>query len=353
MTRLLILVLAISLVGSMHYGLWRFLVKDPELPPRARRAGTIGFIALALIAPASFLSLLLMRTPAAQVVAVGVFTWLGLALMLISLLLVLRIPLGIANRLARVDPSRRLFLARTVAGSATLATAGAGIFAVGSATGPAELSEVPVKLARLPKALSGFTIAQISDLHVGPTIREREVRRVVEQVNALKPDLVAITGDLVDGSVAQLGFATQHLAGLTSRFGTYFVTGNHEYYSGADEWSAELRRLGITVLRNERVSIGDAASFDLAGVDDFSGPTGGGENPESDLKRALQGRDAERSLVLFAHQPRKSAFIEAVGSGVELGRGGPQCGCRGHTATGGPGSAAPVQPALVGSMFTA
>jgi predicted MPP superfamily phosphohydrolase len=175
-----------------------------------------------------------------------------------------------------------------------------------------------VKLARLPKELSGFTLAQISDLHVGPTIREREVQRVVEQVNALKPDLVAITGDLVDGTVPQLGAATSLLAGLKSRYGTYFVTGNHEYYSGVVEWSQELARLGIRVLSNERVTIGDAVSFDLAGVEDWSGLATAGQGNGSDLSRALAGRDAERSLVLLAHQPRKEAIAAAVRAGVEL-----------------------------------
>jgi predicted MPP superfamily phosphohydrolase len=267
----------------------------------------------------------MMRNAAAQLFAVAVFTWLGLALMLVAALLLLRVPLGLALTLDRLrqrpaaegDASRRRFLARAAAATATAATAGAGVFALRSATGPALISEVPVRVPRLPKALSGLTIAQISDLHVGPTIREREVWRVVEQVNAMKPDLVAITGDLVDGTVEQLGAATGQLARLQSRFGTYFVTGNHEYYSGVEAWAAELERLGITLLRNRRVAIGGDFSFDLAGVDDYSG-SGGGENPSSDLGRALEGRDPDRALVLLAHQPRAGAISKAVQAGVEL-----------------------------------
>jgi predicted MPP superfamily phosphohydrolase len=135
-------------------------------------------------------------------------------------------------------------------------------------------------------------------------------------VNAIRPDLVAVTGDLVDGTVGELGGATAHLARLQARHGVFFVTGNHEYYAGVGPWLAELRRLGIRVLSNERVAVGDAgASFDLAGVPDWS--TRGLESPYAlDLDRALTGRDPDRGLVLLAHQPR--GVGEAVRAGVEL-----------------------------------
>jgi predicted MPP superfamily phosphohydrolase len=140
------------------------------------------------------------------------------------------------------------------------------------------------------------------------------VRRVVEQVNALRPDLVAVTGDLVDGSVRDLGRAVAQLGRLEARHGVFFVTGNHEYYSGVGSWVAELGRLGIRVLRNERVVIGDAgASLDLAGVDDWGARRYGAG---ADLGRALDGRDPDRALVLLAHQPR--GVEEAVRAGVEL-----------------------------------
>jgi predicted MPP superfamily phosphohydrolase len=98
----------------------------------------------------------------------------------------------------------------------------------------------------------------------------------------------------------------------------FFVTGNHEYYSGVGPWMAELRRLGVRVLRNERVAVGDAgASFDLAGVDDWSA-RGFGDGHGHDLEAALAGRDPDRSLVLLAHQPRTTAVADAVRAGVEL-----------------------------------
>ncbi len=176
-----------------------------------------------------------------------------------------------------------------------------------------------MRLERLPPKLSGFTLAQITDLHVGPTIQEKHVRRVVDMTNALRPDAVVITGDLVDASVPELRAATEHLARLQARHGVYFVTGNHEYYAGARAWLAEIQRYGIRPLRNARVPLGDrgpgGASFDLAGVDDWS-VARGDEAAWPALDAALRGRDPDRSLVLLAHQPR--GVEPAVRGGVEL-----------------------------------
>jgi len=199
-----------------------------------------------------------------------------------------------------------------------LAAGGATAFAVRTALDDPEIHEVPVKVARLPRALSGLSIAQITDLHVGRTIGEEEVRRVVEATNRLRPDVVAITGDLVDGSVRMLERAVAPLAELRARHGVYFVTGNHEYYSGAPAWVAHLERLGIRVLRNERVVVGDAgASIDLAGIDDWrSAGLAPGHGP--DLRAALAGRDPDRALVLLAHQPRGVEEAAAAGVGLQV-----------------------------------
>ncbi len=322
------LVVSTTVLGSMHGYLWVRLVRDPALPEPWRRIATVALVVLALAMPIGLVAFRFAPRPLSQLLPVVAFTWLGIAFMLFSAVLVLD-----AIRLAAqggtwladwlrtrpdppADPERRLFIARAVAGTAAAATVGASAFAFRSATGPAEVTEVPVRLERLPPALSGFTLAQITDLHVGPTIGEREVRRVVDQVNALRPDVVAVTGDLVDGSVEELRRAVEHLGRLEARHGVFFVTGNHEYYSGVGAWLDELRRLGVRVLRNERVAVGDAgASFDLAGIDDY-GARGMGNGHGPDLSRALAGRDPDRGLVLLAHQPR--GVGEGVRAGVEL-----------------------------------
>jgi hypothetical protein len=187
------------------------------------------------------------------------------------------------------------------------------------ARGLAKVKEVDVPIANLPDALHGFTIAQISDIHVGPTIKRPYIDRIVDRVNSLAPDAIAITGDLVDGSVRELSAHTAPFARLSARHGAYVVTGNHEYYSGAEAWIVELRRLGLRVLMNEHVVVerGDA-SLVLGGVTDF---TAGGfiESHRSDPVQALDGapRDAA-ARVLLAHQPRTAPAAAAAGFDLQL-----------------------------------
>jgi predicted MPP superfamily phosphohydrolase len=150
-------------------------------------------------------------------------------------------------------------------------------------------------------------------VHVGPTLGREFIEELVARTNAENPDIVAITGDLVDGSVEQLREHVAPLAKLRAKHGVYFVTGNHEYYSGVDEWIGELGRIGVKVLRNERVSLADG--LDLAGVDDHSAKQMRDDHGP-DLGRALAGRDTSRALVLLAHQPR--AIHEAAKHGVDL-----------------------------------
>lgn len=182
----------------------------------------------------------------------------------------------------------------------------------------APVKDVRIPIENLPAALENFTIAQISDIHVGPTIRKAYVDAIVERVNGLKPDLVAITGDLVDGSVGELSRDTAPLGRLASRHGTYVVTGNHEYYSGARAWIAELRRLGARVLLNEHDVIEhDGAKLAIAGVTDY---TAHHFDPahRSDAKAALEGAPRDAPKVLLAHQPRSAAAAAEAGADVQL-----------------------------------
>jgi predicted MPP superfamily phosphohydrolase len=320
--------IALLVLGGMHFYIWARLVRDTGLADPWRRGATIAIVVAALTIPTAMILSRVTGTPLARALPWIAFVWLGVAFLLFAALVavdLLRLA-GVAageirDWLARAeeppaDPERRQFVARAVAGTALAVVATASGIAVRRAAGPAEIEEVPVRLARLPRALDGLTIVQITDLHVGPTIRQREVDRVVEQANALKPDVVAITGDLVDGTVGELGGIVQGLSRLRARYGVHFVTGNHEYYSGVLEWEAFLRKVGIRVLRNERISVGDAgASMDLAGVDDWhAGRFGNGHG--YDLAKAVAGRDPDRAMVLLAHQP---LGVEAgVRSGVGL-----------------------------------
>jgi predicted MPP superfamily phosphohydrolase len=183
----------------------------------------------------------------------------------------------------------------------------------------AQVVRVDVPITDLPAALQGFSIAQISDVHVGPTIKRGYLQAIVERINALGADMVAVTGDLVDGSVQHLAHHVAPLAGLKSRHGTFFVTGNHEYYSGAPAWVAELRRLGLRVLMNEHVLLqhGEAA-LALAGVADYSAHHFEATH-RSDPQAAIAGApEHARVRVLLAHQPRSAAAAAQAGFHLQL-----------------------------------
>jgi predicted MPP superfamily phosphohydrolase len=182
----------------------------------------------------------------------------------------------------------------------------------------AAVVRVDVPIVDLPAPLHGFTIAQISDIHVGPTIRRPYLEAIVAAVNGLAADIVAVTGDLVDGSVPDLAEHVAPLADLRSRDGSFFVTGNHEYYSGAAAWVKELRRLGVTVLMNEHVVLRrDGAALVVAGVTDYS--AGHFDRAQaSDPKAALAGSPPAALRLLLAHQPRSAEAAEAAGFDLQL-----------------------------------
>jgi uncharacterized protein len=179
--------------------------------------------------------------------------------------------------------------------------------------------DVEIPVTHLPEGLRGFSIAQISDVHVGPTIKREFVEGIVARVNGLKADLIAVTGDLVDGSVQELSQHTAPLAGLSARHGAYFVTGNHEYYSGERAWSAEIRRLGLRILKNEHVVLEhNGASLVLAGVTDLSAHHFDSAQ-QSDPVAALRGAPPHAGAkILLAHQPNSAPAAASAGFDVQI-----------------------------------
>ena len=320
----LFLSIMITLTGAAHYYVWSRLVRDPGLPATASRALGYALLFLFLTIPAS---LFLRRSALGGSVSALVWlamTWLGLLLFLTLALSVADLVRG-AWQVSRawtdagpLLPERRQAVARLLAGTAALVAGTLGLWSLRSGLARVAVKRLEVSLSRLPASLSGTRIVQLTDVHVGPTIHRSFIETVVEQCNALLPDLVVITGDLVDGSVEELRGHVAPLASLRSKYGVFFVTGNHEYYSGAEEWCSELERLGVRVLRNERVSIGSGSeSFDLAGVDDHSAKRFG-EGHGEDLPKALKGRDPSRELVLLAHQPKTILEAKSYGVGLQL-----------------------------------
>lgn len=246
------------------------------------------------------------------------------ALWLVFTLLLMRdIGLGVVRLTEKLrgrepDPERRRFL--------TNAT-GAGALSIGGvltswglyeALAPPELVEVDVPIAGLSPALDGYLIAQISDIHIGPTIKRDFLAAVVARVNALEPDMIAVTGDLVDGSVASLRDDTAPLGDLRARDGAYFCTGNHEYYSGAEEWIEEVARLGLVPLVNEhRLVARDGFRLLVAGCTDYSAarvlP-----GHASDPKGAKEGAPEHEVSVLLAHQPKSIHAAAEAGYTLQL-----------------------------------
>lgn len=309
-----------SFLGLMTLYVWFRLVRSTTRPGRLRRLLSALLLTLTALLVAA---LMLRRDPGGSSwLAWPGYLWFGLLVYLVLALLVLE-PAHLVGRLARrrrsavdtPDLDRRLFLAR--AGAVAAGAAAVGVTGVGVATaiGPPEVVRVPVRLPRLAREFDGFRIAVVSDIHLGPLLGRRHTERIVRMINETEPDLVALVGDLVDGTVAQLGSAAAPLADLVSREGAFFVTGNHEYFvDDTAEWLTELDRLGLQVLRNENTRIRrGAASIDLAGVNDLAGRSAQ-EPPDFDA--ALRGVDAATPTILLAHQPVQVA--EAAQRGVDL-----------------------------------
>ncbi|WP_284045541.1 metallophosphoesterase [Actinoplanes maris] len=336
-------------IGLIHFYLWKRLVKDPLPGKRARRIGAGIVIALAVLAPATLIGV---RSGAVPWLAWPGYLWIALMFYLLVTLAVLEIPrLALvlawrarrrtgketATATAESDPGepaageartesspvltaekppppdgidRRLVLARGAAIFAGLTAAGVTGYGVRTALGGPRIDRVQIPLAKLPRAMDGTRLAVVSDIHLGPLTGMNHARRIVDVINSVQADIVCVVGDLVDGSVAELGRFAAPLADIQSRQGAYFVTGNHEYYSGFQEWVDEVARLDVRPLRNERLELG---GLDLAGVNDLGGAE---EGDPADFAKALGDRDPARPVVLMAHQPL--AARDAAPFGVDL-----------------------------------
>lgn len=314
--------LSTGLQVGFHVYVWRRLVHDTGVPRPARRWALGALVGLGLSLP-----LTMWAGRAGQGWVGGTLGWvafvwlalLGLTVIALAAVDVVGLAVRLGHRLARrapIDHGRRQALARISGGVAAAAATGTVAAGVREALGPVAVNDVPVTLPGLGRDLDGFTIVQITDVHIGNTVGRGFVADLVARANALAPDLIAVTGDLVDGSVAELRARVAPMAGLRAPHGVYFVTGNHEYFSGVEPWLDEVARLGMRTLRNQRVEIRrGAARFDLAGVDDHdAAQLAAGHG--ADYARALGGREPGVPVVLLAHQPRQ--VHEAARHGVDL-----------------------------------
>ena len=292
----------------------------PALPDGAATLAAAVLLAIsAVLMPLGLVARSFARQPLADRL-----TWVGMGFMgLFSSLLVFTLVRDLVLLLATAASALGLAAPASLQEGSALAVlalaALATLWGFVNARRTARVVRVDVPLRGLPPELHGFRIAQISDIHVGPTIKRGYLLDIVRAVNGLEADMVAITGDLVDGSVGELADHVAPLAALASRHGSFFVTGNHEYYSGAPAWIAELRRLGVRVLLNEHELLHhDGARLLLAGVTDF-GAHHYDRAQRSDPHAALAGAPTEALVkVLLAHQPRSATVAAEAGFDLQL-----------------------------------
>ena len=294
----------LAILGSAHLYVWSRFIHAPDWPEPWFAIATVAIIVLAPSLPLTiFIARRFTRARAKPALWIA-YTWFGCA----TYLLLGAAASHVVAALSIASP-RQAALGGMVAVAITVA-----IGLVHARRGPF-VRRVRVPLANLPASADGYTIVQLTDVHIGWTLGARFAERVVAKVNALSPDLIVLTGDLVDGHVSALAPEVAPLAELRARDGVYAVTGNHEYYWNVDAWLAHLGSLGIRFLRNERVAIRDA--FELAGSDDISSRAMAAGHGE-DIPRATAGRNPGMPLVLLAHHPQSLAAARAAGVDLQL-----------------------------------
>jgi uncharacterized protein len=308
---------AIALLALFHVYIGLRLLPPLPVGPPGYAAGALALLASCLLMP-----LALVARGARDEEWSDRLAWIGLTTMgLFSSLLVFTVLRDVALLVVRLFVADgEMAAVERITAMATIAMAVfATLIGLFNARRRAAVVEVKVPVANLPPELHGFSIAQISDVHVGPTIKQKYVDAIVEAVNGLDADVIAVTGDVVDGSVRQLASHVAPLSRLRSRHGTYFVTGNHEYYSGAQAWTSEFQRLGMRVLMNEHVVLHHRdRQIVVAGVTDF-GAHHFDPRHRSDPSVALQGAPASAAVkILLAHQPRSAAAAAAAGFDLQL-----------------------------------
>jgi len=174
-----------------------------------------------------------------------------------------------------------------------------------------KLERVDIKIENLKKK---YKIVQLSDVHIGGIVDKAFIKNIVDRVNKLDPDIVVITGDLVDIKISRAQDALDELKRLKNRLGVYFIVGNHEYFHDVDEIIGAVKKLGVKVLENENVYVGEVGEgFNLAGVYDVFGYRA--EHHRPDIYKALENRDKNSPTVLLAHQPR---YVDELIGGVDL-----------------------------------
>ncbi len=204
----------------------------------------------------------------------------------------------LAHRLVQRD--------RRAAFGMAAAAAGTAVFSMWQGVKVPEVVDHTIEIEDLPEALDGFTFVQLSDTHCSALLTEPHTEMIVERVNALEPDLILITGDLVDGMVDRRLRDVAPMARFRARLGVWGCEGNHEHYGDYDGWRREFARLGIRLLYNEHVLLkaGEKGTICLAGLCDPRAELFGREMPDPEKAFAGAPDPAEAFRIVMAHQPK-------------------------------------------------
>ncbi len=338
-------------VGGIHYYLWSRLIRAPELGADWQRRGGYLFVGLALLTPLGLMAGSILPRRAASIASWASYGWMGVSILLLFLLLgseLVRVIIHGYNAVssAPADPERRLAISRGIAGVVAFAGLGAAVTGTASALGQVALRNVKVPLRRLSPSLSGFRIAQLTDVHIGPTLGRAGCG--TSSRTPTRPTPISSSSPVISSTAPWPPSATTWPRSPTSR-PSMESTSSRAITSITPARTSGLPSSsgsGIRVLRNERVAIGGEDGFDLAGVDDWSSKRfGNGHGP--DLERALKGRDPSRELVLLAHQPKQ--IHEAAAQGVGLQLSGHTHGGRSSPGTSSSGSINPMSPGSIGT----
>lgn len=216
------------------------------------------------------------------------------------------------------DPERRRFLVNSTNLGLLVLTGGLGGYGIYQAVRPPRIKQVRVPITNLPEDLEDLVIVQITDLHTGPVVKKDYVQTVVDRTMALKPDLIVLTGDIVDGSLHHIQGDVAPLAELNAPMGKYFITGNHEYYHNVHDWVQEMERLEFEVLLNShRLAARGNGKLLIVGVPDpRSGIYDPGRIP--DYEAALKEAPADQVKLLLAHRPRSIFTAARLGFDLQL-----------------------------------
>lgn len=180
-----------------------------------------------------------------------------------------------------------------------------------------DVKSIEVKVKGLSPSLDGFKLVQLTDLHASRLLQGPWIQAIVDKTQALQPDLIAITGDLVDGTVTARRDDVAPLQALSAPKGVWVIAGNHEYYTQYQPWIEHFNSLGLRLLLNEHSIIeqGDAA-FALAGITDKSAAVHG--QPMPDVTAAVAGIPAGMPIIMLAHRPDTAKDSAAAGAALQL-----------------------------------